>query len=137
MFVLESKGSAAAHKYSTILMMVAMAVTGSFGPLLTLHVYVRPSPPPPPGFRIFGFPQPRGQRGNAQSSTRSVVRKALLLVTALAMIAGGLWLLGAELFIALKISFLFIFGGAVLTTLGVYLLWVDFVAPLIGMKEEG
>jgi hypothetical protein len=59
------------------------------------------------------------------------VRTALLLVTTLAMIAGGLWLLGTAL------SFLFIFAGAVLTTLGVYLLWVDFVAPLIGIKEKG
>jgi hypothetical protein len=53
MFVLETKGSAAARKMS-ILMMVLCAVTGSFGALFTLHTYVRPKPVRE-GFRIFGF----------------------------------------------------------------------------------
>jgi len=57
------------------------------------------------------------------------MRKALLFMVAVAMVAGGLWLLGAELFFALKL--LYIVGGAVLATLGVYLL------SLFGIKGEG
>jgi hypothetical protein len=60
MFVLETKGSAAARK-SGILMMIALGLTGSWGLMLTLHTYVRPSPPPPPGLRIFGFPRPHNR----------------------------------------------------------------------------
>jgi hypothetical protein len=55
-FVLETNGAGAARKFS-ILMMVVLALTGFWGVLLTLHFYVRPSPPPPPGLRIFGFPR--------------------------------------------------------------------------------
>jgi hypothetical protein len=59
------------------------------------------------------------------------MRKALLFVVAVAMVAGGQWLLGAELFSALKIKLLYIIGGAMLATLGVYLL------SLLGIKGEG
>ena len=53
------------------------------------------------------------------------MRKVLLFVFAVAITASGLWLLGAELF-----SSDIIFGAAVLTTLGIYLL-TSFVEPLL------
>jgi len=58
MFVIETRSSKAARKMS-ILMGIAMALSGSFGALLTLHMYVKPSPAAAPGFRIFGFPRAR------------------------------------------------------------------------------
>jgi hypothetical protein len=61
------------------------------------------------------------------------MRKLLLFVLSTATVVGGLYLLGAELLLADRIHFLFVIGGAMLTTLGVYLLWVDFVAPLLGV----
>jgi len=51
------------------------------------------------------------------------MRKALLFVSAVAMVATGLWLLQAETF-----SADIIFSAAVLTTLGVYLLWIGAAA---------
>jgi hypothetical protein len=65
------------------------------------------------------------------------MRKTLLFLIAVAMIVGGLWLLGAELLVADIIYFKLVFGGVVLVTLGVYLLWADFIAPLLGFKGEG
>lgn len=60
MFVHVSDKARAAKK-TGILMGILFLLSGSFGPLLTLHVYVKPSPPVPRGFRIFGFPRPRGE----------------------------------------------------------------------------
>jgi hypothetical protein len=40
-----NQGSAAARKTS-ILMMIVLGLTGLLGLILTLHTYVRPSPPP-------------------------------------------------------------------------------------------
>jgi hypothetical protein len=51
------------------------------------------------------------------------MRKALLFVSAVAMVATGLWLLHAESF-----SADIIFGAAALTTLGFYLLWIGAAA---------
>jgi hypothetical protein len=56
MFIVETKNAKAAKKMG-ILMGIAFAVTASFGPLLTMHVYVKPSPPTPRGLRVFGFPR--------------------------------------------------------------------------------
>jgi flagellar motor component MotA len=64
------------------------------------------------------------------------MRKALLFVVAVAMVVGGLWLLGGELFVADRWHGIFVIGGAMLTSLGVYLLWADFIAPLLGIKGE-
>jgi hypothetical protein len=38
-------------------MAVAFVIFDIPGLLLTMHFRVRPSPPAPPGFRIFGFPR--------------------------------------------------------------------------------
>ena len=63
------------------------------------------------------------------------MRKALLLVVASAMVAGGLGLLFSELFWATRIYFLSVFGGAALVAVGGYLLWEDFLAPALGRQE--
>jgi hypothetical protein len=58
MFIVESSNFRAAKKMS-ILMGVAFVLLTGFGLVLTMHVYVKPSPPAPHGFRIFGFPRIR------------------------------------------------------------------------------
>src|SRR5262249_41091292 len=40
-----------------VLMGIAFAVTASFGALLTMHIYVKPSRSIPRGLRVFGFPR--------------------------------------------------------------------------------
>jgi hypothetical protein len=60
------------------------------------------------------------------------MRKVILLIITVAMIAGGLYLLAAELLWARIIYFKVVIGAAVLLTLGAYLLWNDFVGPLFG-----
>ena len=65
------------------------------------------------------------------------MRKALLFVIATAMVAGGLYLLAAELLWASVIYFKFVIGGGALVALGAYLLWEDFILPLFGIKGEG
>ncbi len=54
MFIVETNSAKAAKKMS-ILMGIAFALTASFGPLLTMHIYVKPSPPAQSG--LFGFPR--------------------------------------------------------------------------------
>ena len=56
MFIVESKSSRAARKMSFVIA-VALLLVGSFGGVLTMHFYVRPKPPEPPGWRFFGFPR--------------------------------------------------------------------------------
>jgi hypothetical protein len=62
------------------------------------------------------------------------MRKLLLFVIAATMLVGGLYLLVGELFVASIIYFRYVIAGAMLATLGGYLLWTDFVAPLLGIK---
>ena len=64
------------------------------------------------------------------------MRKALLLVVASAMVAGGLGLLFSELFWATRIYFLSVFGGAALVAVGGYLMWEDFIAPALGRVRK-
>lgn len=72
------------------------------------------------------------------------MRKAFLFVFSVAMFVGGLWLL-SELFFAvtaapvtspMKIVKMSVLAGALLTTLGAYLLWSDFIAPLLGISSD-
>jgi hypothetical protein len=58
------------------------------------------------------------------------MRKALLFIVASAMIVGGLSLLFADLYWATRIYSLAVFGGGGLVTVGGYLLWEDFIAPV-------
>jgi H+/gluconate symporter-like permease len=55
MFIVTSSNARAAKKMS-IPMGIALALAG-FGGFLTMHVYVKPSPSAPNGFRIFGLPR--------------------------------------------------------------------------------
>lgn len=48
MFVIETDGAKAAKKMA-IAMAIMFALHGGLGALLTLHVYVKPSPTVPPG----------------------------------------------------------------------------------------
>ena len=64
------------------------------------------------------------------------MRKALLLIVASALVAGGLGLLFSELFWATRIYFLSLFGGAALVAVGGYLLWEDFLAPALGINVK-
>ncbi len=58
MFIVESKTQLAARKWS-FLMFVALLVFKAFGGILTMHFYVNPKSPAPPGFRFLGFPRPK------------------------------------------------------------------------------
>ncbi len=64
------------------------------------------------------------------------MRRLLLFVVSVGMLVGGLYWLVAELLLADRIYFRFVIAGAMLATLGAYLLWIDFIAPLLGFKEE-
>ena len=50
------------------------------------------------------------------------------------MLVVGLYLTIFQLLFAHTIFFRFLLGGAVLVAVGLYLLWVDFVAPKLGLK---
>jgi hypothetical protein len=58
MFVVHTSGAKACRKMS-VLMGIALAITGSFAAILTLHVYARPGRAAPTGFRLLGFPRNR------------------------------------------------------------------------------
>jgi len=58
MFIVEANTAQAAKKMS-ILMGILFVLTGSFGALFTMHIYVKRTPAPPPGFRVLGFPRHR------------------------------------------------------------------------------
>jgi hypothetical protein len=59
------------------------------------------------------------------------VRKALLFVISVAMVAGGLLMIAFELLSPMPRGMsLFVVGGATVSFLGLYLLWEDFIAPL-------
>jgi len=52
------------------------------------------------------------------------------------MLIGGLYLAIFELMFAHVIFFRFVMGGAVLAVVGGYLLWVEFIAPVLGVKTS-
>jgi hypothetical protein len=56
MFIVESQFSRAARKMSYLMAIVLLLAPGA---LLTMHFYIRPRPPSPRGWRIFGFPRRR------------------------------------------------------------------------------
>lgn len=56
MFVMETQSAKVARK-AGIMAAIAFVLTGSFGVLLTMHIYVKPSRPQPTGLRFFGFPR--------------------------------------------------------------------------------
>jgi hypothetical protein len=58
MFIVETNTANATKKLS-ILMGIVFVLGGSFSALFTMHLYVKRSPAPRPGFRILGFPRNR------------------------------------------------------------------------------
>jgi hypothetical protein len=56
MFIVETRSAKVARKTS-IFVAIGLALTGSFGALLTMHFYSRPKGPQPIGWRVFGFPR--------------------------------------------------------------------------------
>ncbi len=60
-----------------------------------------------------------------------LARKIFLLITYIAMVVGGTYVIAAECMWAQIIYGRFVIGAAVLVTMGVYLLWEDFIAPLL------
>ena len=64
----------------------------------------------------------------------SPIRKTIVLLIATLMIAGGAWLLYAQFTVSTRISVLALLTGSALVSVGFFLLWEDFVAPLLGRK---
>jgi hypothetical protein len=64
------------------------------------------------------------------------MRKAILFVVAMAMIVGGLYVLIAQLFWSPVIFFKFVIGACAIASLGIYLLWDDFLAPMLGIEAK-
>ena len=64
------------------------------------------------------------------------MRKAVLFTVASAMIVGGLFLVFAELFWASRIYSLAVVGAGGLVAVGGYLLWEDFIAPVLGVQVK-
>jgi hypothetical protein len=64
----------------------------------------------------------------------SPIRRTILLVIAVTMIAGGLWLLYEQFTVSTIIYGRFLLAGGALVFVGFVLLWEDFVAPLLGRK---
>jgi hypothetical protein len=62
------------------------------------------------------------------------MRKLVLLILSSAMLVGGLYAALFELWFARVIFFRFVIGGAILTLVGAYLIWTDFIAPRLGIK---
>jgi hypothetical protein len=63
------------------------------------------------------------------------MRKVLLCVIVVAMVATGLWLFVAGLFFQSETNIWYILIGGWLIGLGGDRLWRDFVAPLLGFEE--
>lgn len=64
------------------------------------------------------------------------MRKRLLLVLSVALLLSGLYLLAAELLWVDQRRGLIILMGLMLVAFGAYLLWTDFVAPLLGITKQ-
>lgn len=62
------------------------------------------------------------------------MRKLLLFVVSIAMIVGGIYWLADVLLHAERIYGRVLLAGAMLITVGSYLLWVDFIAPKLGIR---
>ena len=62
------------------------------------------------------------------------MRRIVVFVLAVAMVLGGLCLVGVELFFSRIAYVRFIIGGIMLISVGAFLLWVDFFAPTLGIR---
>ena len=64
-----------------------------------------------------------------------MMRKALLFVIVVVMVATGLWLFVAGLFFENEVNIWYVVSGGWLIGLGGDLLWRGFVAPFLGLEE--
>ncbi|HZC57653.1 MAG TPA: hypothetical protein VE396_16665, partial [Xanthobacteraceae bacterium] len=64
-----------------------------------------------------------------------VLRTILIFTAATAMLLGGLYLLGAEAFLVHHVFLRMVIVGLMLTLMGGYLFWANFVAPLFGVAS--
>jgi hypothetical protein len=64
------------------------------------------------------------------------IRKLLLFVFSVAMFVGGLYLLAVGLLFTGHFYIRPGIVGAVLTALGLYLLWANFIAPWFGIRGQ-
>jgi hypothetical protein len=62
------------------------------------------------------------------------MRRLLLFVVSVAMVVGGLYWVWFEVFWAAHVRGAFVAMGVLPATLGAYLLWIDFIAPWLGVK---
>ena len=58
MFIVESRSSKAARKASRLMFFVLLFAVSPWV-LATMHFYIKPRKPVPPGLRILGFPRPK------------------------------------------------------------------------------
>ena len=66
----------------------------------------------------------------------STIRKTILFILAIAMLVAGLYVLVAQYFWSHIIFGKFVLMGAFLTWAGIYLLWADFIEPILGMWRK-
>jgi hypothetical protein len=62
------------------------------------------------------------------------MRKVILFLLSIAMVAAGLYVLAAQTFWSPVIYGKFLLMGAFLTWAGIYLLWSDFIEPVLGVR---
>jgi hypothetical protein len=62
------------------------------------------------------------------------MRKLILLILSSAMLIGGAYIIVLEVLFAGTIFFRGAIVGAVLASVGAYLIWTDFIAPRLGIK---
>jgi hypothetical protein len=59
MFVVESDSARAARKASRLMFFALLVLIGGPYVVSSMHFYIKPRKPIPPGFRILGFPRPK------------------------------------------------------------------------------
>jgi hypothetical protein len=89
-----------------------------------------------PGLGNRGLPHGHFDTVQCYATVGLNMRKIVLFVISVAMVVGGLYLLTIELFWSEIIYFRMVIAGAMLITLGSYLLWSDFLAPLLGVRTS-
>jgi hypothetical protein len=60
MFIVESRSAKAARKSSRLMFFALLLFAGPWV-LGTMHFYIKPRKPIPPGFRILGLPRPKAR----------------------------------------------------------------------------
>ena len=62
------------------------------------------------------------------------MRRLIVFILSSAMLVAGLYIAIVELLFVHTVLYRFVIGGAMLAGMGAYLLWVDFIAPKLGVK---